>query len=160
MSNRGRPMQRVLKRIALHGLLTALLLGVVGAMLAEMASMWLSSAAGPRVAQVEGGAAPLSALPDTVRTRLPLTLAVWGFAFVAIGELLIYAVRGEKPAAPKAVAPPGPDPAVQLLEELLSQADIALEKEKAQQKEQQKATAPKPPPEDTQHAASILTPDS
>jgi hypothetical protein len=143
-------MQRVWKRIALHGFLTALVLGLVGAMLAELASVWLASSAAPRAGAVEGTAPAADALPDTVRSRLPLAMAGLGFAAVAVGELLLFVVRGNKPPAPKKAAPAEPDPALLLLEELMTQADAALAKEK---------DANRKPPPDVQHDGHILNPN-
>ena len=144
-------MQRVWKRIALHGLLTAFILGVLGVVFAELASIWMASAAPARTAPVGGRAAGAEGLPAAVRTRVPLTMAAFGFAFVAVGELLLYAVRGDKPVPVKKVVADGasPDTAERLLEELLQQADAAMEKEKAN----------KTPQGDAAHAGSILTPD-
>jgi hypothetical protein len=144
-------MERVFKRILVHGGLTALALGVIGVLFTQLASVWLASSTAPRAGPVEPSAA---ARPDPVdaaiRYRVPLTMAAFGFAFVVVSELLVHAIRGEKKPA---VTPPTPqdDTAEKLLEELLSQADIALEKEK-EEKEKKKAA------DDASHTASILTP--
>ena len=143
-------MERVLKRIALHGFLTALVLGAIGAVFSQLAAMWLASSAPVRVGPVDSPAAPAPDPVDrAIRFRVPLTMAAWGFAFVAVSELLVFAIRGEKKPAPP--PPPKDDAAERLLEELLLQADIALAKEK-EEKEKRKAA------EDASHTASILTP--
>ena len=145
-----REMERVLKKIALNGALTALALGVIGMLLTPIASVWLAV---PAPTPVGSTAAPPSSNPldGAIRYRLPLTMAAWGFAFVAVSELLVYAVRGEK----KLAVPPRPpqdDTAEKLLEELLGQADVALQKEKEEREKKLAA-------EDASHSASILTPD-
>jgi hypothetical protein len=145
-------MQRLLKRIALHGVLTALVLGVIGAMFTQIAMMWLTSSAPPRVGPVESAAAPApNPVADAIRYRVPLMMAAWGFAFVVVTELVVFAVRGEKkPPVPPPYVPE--DTAEKLLEELLHQADVALAKEKEEQEKKKAA-------EDASHAGSILTPD-
>jgi hypothetical protein len=143
-------MQGVLKRIALHGLLTAAILAVMGILFTQLATMWLSVSAAPRMTPVEAPV-PADPLGQALRYRVPLTMAGFGFAFVAISELLVFALRGEK--KPVAATPfvAGDDGAEKLLEELMSQADIAL----AERNEK-----PGPPhPNDTPHSASILTPN-
>ncbi len=62
---------------------------------------------------------------DSLRTRVPLMLALWGFLFVLVAELVIWRVRGNKPATKPAEPPP--DDAEKLLNELLSQAEAAAE---------------------------------
>jgi hypothetical protein len=145
-------MERVLKRIALHGILTALVLGVIGAMFTQIAAMWMASSTPARVGPVEPSAPPASDPVDkAIRYRVPLTMAAWGVAFVVVSELLVFAIRGEKkPPAPPPAAQD--DPAEKLLEELLSQAETTLAKEKEEQEKKKAA-------EDASHAASILTPD-
>ncbi|MDY3563524.1 hypothetical protein R5W23_005136 [Gemmata sp. JC673] len=112
-------MHPVLRRVLLHGGLTALILAVMGALLAELATLWLSGHAtrsADPVAEQQVGAA--------LRTRLPLMLAAWGFAFVLVGELIIWRIRGSRPAAPE---PPNPqDDAEKLLNELLAQAESRM----------------------------------
>lgn len=143
-------MERVLKRIALHGLLTALFLAALGVMFTQLASTWLASSAPPRAAPVEGAAPPTAdPVNRAIRYRVPLTMAGWGFAFVAVSELLVYAVRG--PKKPVVAPPPPDDTAEKLLEELLKQADAAMAKEK-DEAEKKKAA------EDASHTSSILTP--
>ena len=151
-------MERVLKRIALHGILTALALGLMGMLFTRLASFWIASAAPPRVAPAESGAAATNPVDATIRSRVPLTMAAFGFAFVAVSELLVFAVRGEKkPAVKQPLAAPD-DPAEKLLEELLRQADIALAKQESgvgsRESESKKSDGG-----DAPHAASILTPD-
>ncbi|MBA4068213.1 MAG: hypothetical protein C0501_31830 [Isosphaera sp.] len=114
-------MRPVLRRVAVHGALTALVLGVVGLMLAELASIWLSGHSGTRAAT----GAPVAAdaggdVAAQVRARVPLLMAVWGFGFVAVGETFLHLRRGRRPAAPPA---PPPDPAEKLLEEILAQVE-------------------------------------
>jgi hypothetical protein len=102
------------KRVLVHAALTALVLAVIGFMFAEFAGTWLSAqGAGPNSAD------PTPALPEGARYRIPLMMALWGFAFVVIGEFV--AARFRKPAA--AAEHPAPDSAEKLLNELLAKAE-------------------------------------
>lgn len=116
-------MKPVLRRIALHGGLTALLLSVIGFMFAELASIWLAASPGIRTATGDPVAAPDSngAMTNMLRNRLPLLMAVWGFLFIAVGELALYFWRGEK--KPKAAPLRQPDETEKRLAELLRQAE-------------------------------------
>ena len=112
-------MHPVLRRVLLHGGLTALILAVVGAMLAELATLWLSGHAARNAdptADEQVGAA--------LRARVPLMLAAWGFLFVLVGELIIWRVRGSRPAAKPPETPQ--DDAERLLNELLAQAEAKM----------------------------------
>lgn len=112
-------MQPVLRRIAIHGGLTALALALIGLMFANMASMWMAASQSSRatVRYGQDDAAKLS-------RRVPVMMALWGFGFVAIGELVLYRFRrNRKPTPP--VPAPSPDPAEMLLEELLAQAEAS-----------------------------------
>jgi hypothetical protein len=101
-------MKPVLRRIALHGGLTALLMGVIGFMLAELASVWLATSPGPRPATGGAVAAPDAdgTMAAALRQRVPLYMAVWGFGLVAVGELGLYLWRGRKakPASAEGIA--------------------------------------------------------
>jgi hypothetical protein len=125
-------MNPVLRRIAINGGLTALVLGIIGLMFAELASMWLISS---MATQSKGKASP----PDTsvFRQRLPLFMAIAGFSFVAIGELVLHRVRKNRkpPAAP---TPSQTDQTEKLLQELLA-------KEEAKMAAAPRGVAPSPP---------------
>ncbi len=111
-------MSPLLRRIAIHGGLTAIVLGVVGLMLAEMASIWTAAAlaTGPRGATIDQSSM------NVLRWRVPLTMAAMGFVFVALGEVLLAAFgKGRKVVL--LPAPPPPDSTERLLEELLAQAE-------------------------------------
>jgi hypothetical protein len=100
-------MKPVLRRVALQGGLTALLLGVVGYMLVELASIWLASAPGQRVATGGAVEAPDAdgAVAAVLRQRVPLVMAVWGFGLVAVGELGLYLWRRRRlPSTPQGSA--------------------------------------------------------
>ena len=116
-------MNPVLRRILLHGGLTAGLLGVVGLLFAEMAGMWV----GAREATAPASADLNPPVGPAIRYRVPLMMAFWGFVFVAAGELVLSRFRKPAPAKP---APP-PDDTEKLLNELLAQAEAmaALETE-------------------------------
>jgi hypothetical protein len=105
-------MHPLVKRILVNSLIAGSLLAVMGYGLAELGRMWL-------VAQ-----APARALTaDVLGTRVPLMMAGWGVVFVVLSECFLWFVlkRRPKPAAPP--APPGPDPAEVLLEQLLREAE-------------------------------------
>jgi hypothetical protein len=116
-------MREVLRRIAFHGGLTAIVLGIVGFMFAELASIWLSGSPGTR----EKTGDPIEStdrdgtVSTELRERVPLMMAMWGFAFVAVCELGLHWVRSRRKKAP--AAPPPPDEAEKLLEELLRQVE-------------------------------------
>ncbi len=115
-------MGRPLLRIAIHGCITALVLGTIGLVFAEFASMWLSTNPVPgATADLDRGSI------DRVRTRVPMMMAFWGFVVVALGEALTQAMR-RKGAD---VRPPTaqPDETEKLLEELLAQAEAKAARE-------------------------------
>jgi hypothetical protein len=115
-------MRPVLRRIAIHGGLTALILGVIGLMFAELGAIWLSSAPGSRSAE----AADAEDVAAGLRGKVPLLMAAWGFGFVALGEVVVHHYRKRRAAASPAipaVAQPQPDDAEKLLLELLAQAE-------------------------------------
>jgi hypothetical protein len=112
-------MRPVVKRILVQGGLTAGILAAVGLALAEMASIWAAGNAG------KPGSADLNPPPpESLRYRIPLTLAVGGFVFVAVGEWIASRVRARKEAAK--AAEPRPDEAEKLLNELLAQAEAKM----------------------------------
>ena len=126
-------MNPVLKRILLHGGLTAGLLALVGLLFAEMAGMWMGTGAGPpaptdlnppvgpaRMSSARSRTSAFSLSQSPIRYRVPLMMAFWGFAFVAVCELVLSRFR--KRAAVKPAEPP-PDDAETLLNELLAQAE-------------------------------------
>jgi hypothetical protein len=118
-------MRPVLRRIAIHGGLTALVLGLFGLMFAELGAIWLSSAPGARSAEVAETAD--AEVADRLRGRVPFLMAVWGFGFVAVAEVLMHLYRTRRAAARAAMAPataqPQPDEAERLLLELLAKAE-------------------------------------
>ncbi len=110
-------MRPVLRRIAIHGGMTAIVLGIIGMMLAELATMWISATFAQR-SQVKGTG------PDTtaMRWKLPLFMAGFGFAIVAVGEVGLHFWR--KSRVPASVPIPlSSDTTSKLLEELLAQAE-------------------------------------
>lgn len=121
-------MHPLLKRILVHGVLVAVLLGAMGYGLTELAKIWL-------IAQTPARTDP-SAPPAAAATaagygldgpRVPLLMAAWGVIFVVVGELVLWAARGQKPAAPAAPpAPPGPDPAELLMDQLIREAEAKM----------------------------------
>lgn len=105
-------MHPALKRILVNGLVTAGFLGLIGYGYAELAGMWVAGGTGtrPRADDVP--------VADALRTRVPLLMAAWGFAFVAAGEGLLYRFR--RPAKPRELKP---DTAEVLLEDILRQVE-------------------------------------
>ncbi len=122
-------MRLLLQRIAMNGLLTALVLAVMGFVYAELAVMFLAGNEVPRAEPVENANRSRTedaALSHSLRVRVPVMMALFGFAFVALGELLLYAWRGNPPVDVKPTRERQADPAEKLLEELLAQADAAM----------------------------------
>jgi hypothetical protein len=116
-------MRRVFKRIALHGSLTALVLGLTGLLFAELTGLWLTGSGGVRNPTGDG------AVQDVLRQRIPLLMALWGFLFIAGAEIVLYLWRGEPKVKATKAAPP--DEAELLLEELLKQAEAKAAQEQA-----------------------------
>jgi hypothetical protein len=120
-------MHPVVKRILVHGGLAAGILAFLGLFFAELT---ITGTAGT----VRPGSANLNPpLPDSLRYRVPLTMAGAGFLFVAVGELI--ASRFRRPAPAPKPADPQHDDAERLLNELLAQAESKM----AQEAEAQKA---------------------
>ena len=112
-------MHPVAKRIIIHGGLTAGVLTLIGLMFAEMAGIWTAGNIGkPNSDDLN------PPITDSLRYRVPLTLAGAGFLFVAVGELIGSRLRQKKLAAQP--APPQPDDAEKLLNELLAQAEAKM----------------------------------
>ena len=117
-------MHELLRRIALHGGLTAFLVGIVGVVLGDMAASSVLTPTGARTAAAQSAeeTAALERSAESLRKSVPLAMAIWGFGFVALYEVARHVMRGKKaPAEPP--APPQPDETEKLLEELLSQAE-------------------------------------
>jgi hypothetical protein len=128
-------MKPLLRRIAITGGLAAIVLGIVGMTLAELASMWI-------VASRPGRPQPAESTPDisAMRFRLPLMMAGAGFAIVALGELgMQFLRRNRKPITDQSSHQL--DPGERLLEELLAQAEA-----KANKSGQANASIPQVPP--------------
>jgi len=137
-------MRPVLKRIAVNGALTALLLAMIGYGFAELAGLWLAAQPADR-----GPAPAAPANPDVaadLRTRVPLAMGLSGFLFVAVGELGLHFWRSRRPVVPP--PPPGPDPAEVLLEELLRQ----VEAQQAKPPEPAPSSSPSVPEAENIHA--------
>jgi len=119
-------MHPVLKRIALNGILAAGILAGIGVAYAQLAGMYLAIHTPARSAP---GAPPAPPSEDPAVAglvyRIPATMALWGFVFVAAGEGLLYLWRGNRTARAVTTPGPQPDPAAALLEELLRKADAA-----------------------------------
>jgi hypothetical protein len=116
-------MNELLRRIAIHGGLTALILGVIGVVLADMAASSITTPTGARTpaAQSAEETAVVEKSAESLRTTIPLAMAVWGFGFVLLYEVIRHLLCGKKTLVP--IEPPEPDSTEKLLEELLSQAE-------------------------------------
>jgi hypothetical protein len=117
-------MPPLLKRIVVNGLLTATILGVLGFGLAELAGTWLvahSQPAGPVPVALPDG----QAVGSILKFRIPATMAICGFLFVAGGELILHAWRNRRGArlGRSQSRELKPDTAEVLLEELLRQIE-------------------------------------
>jgi hypothetical protein len=78
------------KTIVVNGLLAAIPLALIGYLYAQMAGMWVSSQAIPRTG-TSGSLAAASSISaaeisSAIAWRLPFTMAICGFIFVALGE--------------------------------------------------------------------------
>jgi hypothetical protein len=126
-------MHPVVKRILINGGLTAVVLGGLGFLFSQFAGMWATSEVKP------GGENPNAILTESIRVKVPLMMAFWGFVFVVVAELLKWRLRG-KPAVAK-VTEPQPD-AEKLLNELLAQAEskMALEAASKQPEDREQKT--------------------
>lgn len=124
-------MTGVLRRIMIHGTVTAAMLAAVGLLMTSFLLTWQLPPASERV--VEGGIGQSepdmdAAWVDVVRWRLPAFMALWGFVFVAVGEGILGLLRSRR-TAPVALPPAdesSTDPE-RLLEELLRQAEARQE---------------------------------
>jgi hypothetical protein len=117
-------MNELLRRIAVHGGLTAVILAVIGFVLGEMAATAQLTPVGTRLPPAEAAALNARAEQSAaeMRRNVPIAMALMGFVFVAAVEGARHLVRGK--AAPDAApAPRVPDEAEKLLEELLTQAE-------------------------------------
>ncbi|AMV28469.1 hypothetical protein VT84_28955 [Gemmata sp. SH-PL17] len=124
-------MHPVLRRILLHGGLTAGTLALIGMMFAELAGLWLTGSA------TRSSADPDEEINTSLRSRIPFTMALWGFGFVAVSELVIWRVRGNRPATSQQTGPQteqSQDEAEKLLNELLAQAEAKMALEAESQK--------------------------
>ncbi|MBP3960282.1 hypothetical protein J8F10_34070 [Gemmata sp. G18] len=120
-------MHPVLKRILLHGGLTAAVLALIGVLFAELAGLWLTGSATRSSTDAD------EQVGSSLRSRVPLTMALWGFGFVAVCELVAWRVRGTRPPATKSTEAPSDD-AEKLLNELLAQAEAKMALEAESQK--------------------------
>ena len=117
----------LLKRILVHGTLTAGLLAVVGFGYAELAGLWLVSKA-PTRGTLDSTVASSPAedpLAAELKYRIPTMMALWGFLFVTGGEVAFYLWRRGRPALPPKALEPKVDPAEVLLEQILAEVERA-----------------------------------
>lgn len=120
----------LVKRILVNGLITAAILGGLGFLFADLSTLWMAANTPNRVSTADAGPVAAEAVSNSLRMRLPFAMAIWGFGFILVAELVLYAIRGNPaPAAAKIPVDPKPDPGEQLLEQLLAEADAAQAKQ-------------------------------
>ena len=111
-------MHPLLKRILLNGALTAAILAGVGLLFAHFAGVMAPGSG------IRPGSEDLNQpVADSIRASVPLTMAFWGFAFVAVCEAVRWRLVGSKSAAAAKPAEQQPDDVEKLLNELLEQAE-------------------------------------
>ncbi len=115
-------MHPVLQRIAIYGTLTAVFLGVIGMMIGNIAIMFVPQSPDGIVNPADG-ANPDEQLISAIRVRTPIMLAIWGFVFVAVGELLLHAWRRRHPAAPPSATTAEREATEKQIQEMLAQAE-------------------------------------
>jgi hypothetical protein len=113
-------MDSLLKRILVNGLVTAAVLAVVGVGYAELAGLFLASKT-PTRASLEAPIPEPDSLAESLESRVPMMMALWGFAFVATGEVVMHLIRKRRKAAPPVEVQP--DPAEVLLEQILAKVE-------------------------------------
>ena len=109
-------MRRYLLKLLKNGLPTAAILALFGYGFAQFAGMWYVSEAGGRDSPVGAGQVAAS-----LEWRLPLAMAGWGFALVALFEGVLSLWRKPDAIPPVVVV----DETEQLLLKLLEEADAA-----------------------------------
>jgi hypothetical protein len=126
-------MHPVLARILKKGLVAAIVLGLVGVLIAEAAGAFFAAQSADaqfRVTVVSAAdpAAEGEDLVPVLRRRLPLVLAAWGFGTVVALELVLALCGGRRPTASTrhpGLAAPSDEEVEKLLNQLLQQADAA-----------------------------------
>jgi hypothetical protein len=130
-------MRLTLLRILKHGLPTAVLLALLGFLMAEIASMWVASQPAPSLQPRVSIESPTDESTSTVnpdakamealRYQLPLEMAVWGFGLVVLCEVVLAFWRGKKQPQPlgPGLRPPSDAEVEELLNQLLQQAEEA-----------------------------------
>jgi hypothetical protein len=114
-------MHPLVKRILVNSLIAGSLLAVMGYGLAELGRLWLTAQAPARAVP---GAPPVpETAPPDMAWRVPVSMAGWGIGFVIVSELFLWFVLKRRPVPKAPPAPPAPDPAEQLLEQLLREAE-------------------------------------
>ena len=113
----------LLKRILVHGTLTAGLLAVVGFGYAELAGLWLVAKAPTRgtLDSTLSSSPAEDPLAAELKYRIPAMMALWGFLFVAGGEVAFSVWRRRRP--PAKLSEPKVDPAEALLEQILAEVE-------------------------------------
>jgi len=120
-------------RILKHGISATLVLAGLGYGMAEVAGLWVNAQqpvqSDRELLETADAVPPINhgeEISSTLRTRLPFTMAAWGFGLVAVLELLRRMVKGDPAATPPPPPPPDPDAEVEkLLNQLLEQAEAA-----------------------------------
>ena len=142
-------MPPLLIRILKNGIPTVILLAMIGYLLAEAAGMYMAANVPPRVDALDPDSPPPAIQPSEIRqelkSRLPVTLAAWGFGLIVVIEVGLSYFRKKK-VSPTPSTPPVDDTTA-LLNKLLEQAEAA---EAARQAAG--SPCPTPPPTDNTKA--------
>ena len=140
-------MHPVLVRILKQGIPVAVILAVIGYVMAEAAGMLVGGPGEASVRVPTGGADGAEVEQDVtraLRSQMPLTLAAWGFGIVVAVELVRAALRGTRATRPAAPQPPSEDSVETLLNQLLQQAEAAEAARAAQPLTQAQNETPPP----------------
>jgi hypothetical protein len=134
-------MNPVVRRIAIHGVLTGVFLGCMGLVFVRVATMGATGPARPQPAPgVQVDLADSDAAFASAVQKVPLVMALWGVGFVVVGESLAHLWRKRSAATPAATLPQQNE-AGKLLAELLAKtegAPPALEREEERVEETEK----------------------
>ena len=106
-------MHPILIRILKQGIPVALILAVIGYLMAEAAGMFFATQGGDSAVRITVGNAPPSEdggedLTRALQRRLPFTLAAWGFGLITVFELVRGLLRGHQSATPSGSLPAVP----------------------------------------------------
>ena len=123
---RGDGMQTTLIRILKHGIPAAVILAVIGYAMSEFAGGWISAQPDPRRNDPTSKNAPEftgEEIARTMKMKLPLTMATWGFGIVVVFELIAWVWRPASQSGPRPAGMPKESEVELLLNQLLIRAE-------------------------------------